>query len=444
MGPEEIKAAGIYKNGIEGSLPFESLPYHAMMTTYSADSSVTESAASATAMATGHKVNNGVLSTAIPGDGSELTTVLEYLKGQGKSTGLVTTTYITEATPAAFGAHENSRSNLSQIASDYLNQTKPDILFGGGAHGITESDAIAAGYTVVKNRIEMEALMTNTVYPVSGQFGTSHFPFEYDYFTGSDHGYDTLPHLSEMTQTALDILQNDPDGFFLMVEGGRIDHAGHLNSIAKNIFETIEFSNAVDTVLSWASVHTDTLVIVTADHETGGLQVQGNNGQGNIPPVSWSTAGHTGINVDVYAQGPNSYMVNGIIDNTDIFSIMMAGTPTYISLSYFKVKQKGNKVVIVWKTASEIDTIGFNIFREDTATNSYRKINKKLIQAKGTAQSGYRYRFVDKRIKGRHTYLYQLEDIDKNLTSTFHDAEKIKIKGRLLRHKAKKHKKRHH
>ena len=189
-------------------------------------------------MATGFKVNNGVISMAIPGDGRELVTVLERLKSQGKRTGLVTTTFVTHATPAAFGAHESSRSNYAAIAGDYLSQTLPTVLFGGGANGMTPEAAEAAGYTVVTDTVGVLALNMETITMTSGQFGDTHLPYEYD-------GLGSLPHLSEMTEVALDILEEDPDGFFLMVEGGLIDKAGHLNDIQRNISETIEFAGAV-------------------------------------------------------------------------------------------------------------------------------------------------------------------------------------------------------
>ena len=257
-------------------------PYQAEVTTFSADSSITDSAAAATAMATGFKVNNEVVSMAYPGDGSELETLLEYFNDRGKSTGLVTTTYVTHATPAAFGAHEPDRENLSEIRIDYLNQTHPNVLFGGGENGMSSVSAVQAGYTVVSDRSEMESLDTENITFVSGQFGNTHLPYEYE-------GLGSLPHLSEMTSTALEILDNDPDGFFLIVEGGRIDHAGHANDIARNVFETVEFSNAIEKAINWAQNRTDTLILVTADHETGGLAVLQNNGQGNFPGISWST-----------------------------------------------------------------------------------------------------------------------------------------------------------
>jgi len=326
MGFEQVKAAGMYLNGGPGTLSFESLPYQGELTTYAANASVTDSAAAATAMATSHKANNGVISMAYPGDGRELETLLEYSRDRGKSTGLVTTTYMTHATPAAFGAHEPSRGNTSNIAGDYLNQTRPNVLLGGGSNGMSIASAAAAGYTVVTDKAGMTALDTDTVTMVSGQFGSSHLPYELD-------GLGALPHLSDMTTTALDILDNDADGFFLMVEGGRIDHACHDNDIARSIHETIEFANSVQVAMDWAAGRTDTLILVTADHETGGLTVLG--GGGLYPLAWWSTGGHTSANVPIYAWGLNADMVSGVLDNTDLFDIATVPEPATLGLLIF-------------------------------------------------------------------------------------------------------------
>jgi len=320
MGSEHVGAAGMYADGIPGGLSFESFPYQAEMTTHSASSSITDSAAAGTALSTGHKVNNGVISLAIPGDSSELETLLEHFRDQGKSTGLVTTTYMTHATPAAFGAHETSRNNIAQIATDYMTQTMPNVLFGGGASGMSTTSATDAGYVVITDRTEMEALDTETVTMVSGQFGSGHLPYEYD-------GLGSLPHLSEMTTTAIDILDNDPSGFFLMVEGGRIDHASHNNDIERAVLETVEFSNAVQVAIDWAQGRSDTLILVTADHETGGLAVERNNGQWQFPDVTWSTGSHTDANVPIYAWGMNASLVGGVMDNTEVPGVAKAAAP---------------------------------------------------------------------------------------------------------------------
>jgi alkaline phosphatase len=282
--------------------------------TSSADNEVTDSAAAATAIATGRKVNNGVLSIALPGDGSPLETLLEHYARSGKVTGLVTTTTITHATPAAFGAHEASRNNTDSIAQDLLVDSRPTLLFGGGGAGMTQVEAAAAGYRVLVNREQMMAL-TPADLPVSGQFGETYLPFELD-------GLGDLPHLSEMTRMALTLLEPAPHGFFLMVEGGRIDHAGHSNDIERLVREVSELSAAVSVASAWAAGHTDTLIIVTADHETGGMQVVSSHGKGNAPEVAWSTIGHTARNAPLYAIGPGERLFGAFNDNTAIHDLL--------------------------------------------------------------------------------------------------------------------------
>ncbi len=312
MGFEQVEAAGMYLTGNPGTLIFESFPNTGAVKTYSANNLITDSAAGATAMATGKKVNNGVLSIAIPGNISELETLLEYFKTLGKSTGLISTAHITHATPAAFGAHETSRYNYTEIAYDYLNQARPNILFGGGENGISISAALIAGYDVIISETELNDL-TTTVEEVfiSGQFGVTHIPYEFD-------GTGVLPGLSEMLEKALVLLKNDADGFFLVIEGGRIDHAGHDNDIQRNIVETIEFANAVSIAFDFYNENPNTLIIVTADHETGGLVITKNNGINQFPDVTWSTSNHTASNVPIYAIGINSHLIEGILNNTDI------------------------------------------------------------------------------------------------------------------------------
>ncbi len=328
MGFEQVDAAGMYMYGYDYGLSpahllsFQTLPYQGELTTYSASSSVTDSAAAGTSLATGFKVDNGVIAMAYPSNGSyaygtEIETLLEYFQQRGKSTGLVTTTYVSHATPASFGAHEPARGNYSQIITDYLTQTQPKVLLGGAKY-INSAAALAAGYSVVTTRAQLLDPNAISSPKLSGQFGSDHLPYEHD------GNYATLPHLSEMAGVALEILQDDPDGFFLMVEGGRIDHAGHANQIERNVRETVEFANTVQTILDWAAGRHDTLIIVTADHETGGLDVVANNGVSAFPSVTWSTGDHTGVNVPIYAWGHNAEMVGGIMDNTAIVEMATA------------------------------------------------------------------------------------------------------------------------
>ncbi|HET6443307.1 MAG TPA: putative Ig domain-containing protein [candidate division Zixibacteria bacterium] len=262
---------------------------------------------------------------AYPGSGAEIETILELFKAQGRNVGLVSTTYMSHATPAGFGAHDPDRNNLSNIANDYLTQSQPHVLFGGGANGLSSGAAASAGYTVVTDRSSMQSLDTETATMVSGQFGSSHLPYEFD---GS---YSTLPHLDEMATTALAILDNNStNGFFLMIEGGRIDHAGHDNELERNIHESLEFSNTVQKVIDWVentgndSSWANTLMVITADHETGGLMVTQDNGSGNYPTVTWSTTGHTGVDVPIYAKGTGADQLSGLtVDNTDVYHILL-------------------------------------------------------------------------------------------------------------------------
>jgi alkaline phosphatase len=252
---------------------------------------------------------------------------------------------MTHATPACFGAHTEKRTNYSAIAEDYFTQTKPNVLFGAfyaNGTGVTEQKAKDAGYTVVKTRDEMDAFVAKAqeagagkkVEPpfVSGQFAAGMIPWEYtepinvkrklphkDKTTAT---HETAPHLSQMTEAALRLLARGPKGFFLMVEGGTIDWAGHDNVIQWNVFETIEFAKAFQAVLNWAKGRADTLIIVTADHECGGLKVVESGGKDSFPEVTWSSRGHTAVNVPVYAWGLGAERLEGTIDNTDLWPVM--------------------------------------------------------------------------------------------------------------------------
>jgi alkaline phosphatase len=314
MGFEHVKGAGMYVHGEPGTLSFEKFPVAGQMTTRSANSEVTDSAASATAMATGRKVNNKVVARAVPGDASSLTTFVDLYEQRGKSFGMVTTTYTTHATPAAFGAHALDRADRATIAWHYLIDSVPDVLFGGGEGAATQAAAKEAGYTVVTDEKGLDALTLDDL-PALGQFGTGNTPYEAD-------GLGELPHLSEMALKALELLRGDPDGFFLMIEGGRIDHAGHSNLTEKVFDEVAELDKAVHLVSREIDDWSTTLVIVTSDHETGGLEIKANKGAGNVPDLEWGTTTHTSQNVPVFARGAWAEKFKGTIDNTDIYKIL--------------------------------------------------------------------------------------------------------------------------
>jgi len=312
MGPAQVEAARCYAGT---QLFFETFPYQSLITTFAAGGQLTDSAAAATAIATGYKVYEGVLSLALPGDGRELETLLEAFQSQGKSAGLVTTSYLTDATPAAFGAHETDRYNQTQIASDYLVQTRPDVLMGGGGGGeLTAAAAAAAGYQVVSDAAGLAAVDAARTARVCGLFGYWSMPYEYD-------GLGPFPRLTDMALKALEVLDNDPDGFFLMVEGGRIDHACHAHDLPRSVFETLAFDAVVRRLTEWAQGRGDTLILVVSDHETGGLSVLADNGAGTFPDVTWSTWGHTGTPVTLYGWGVNADLVTHVADNTGVCAV---------------------------------------------------------------------------------------------------------------------------
>jgi len=291
-------------------------------------------------MATGKKVNNGIINEI---SGKPLKTILECLQEKGKATGLVTTVPITHATPAGFAAHSRSRSNYSDIANDYMTQSRPNLLFGAyyeNGKGMTAEKASKGGYSVVTTRREMLDIVgpldenSTEEFFLAGLFCPDGMPWEYDYYNPTvilfplDEifnlpNYNTIPHLSEMTSSALSVLDNDSDGFFLMVEGGKIDWAGHDNIIEHSVFETLEFDRAFRAVMKWAKDRDDTLIVVTADHECGGLFVVKGNRRGYMPDVFWGSTSHTGANVPVYATGQGAEEFTGVIDNTDIFKIIL-------------------------------------------------------------------------------------------------------------------------
>lgn len=308
MGTEHVKAAGYFKGT---PLCFEDFPHFSTVDTDSLNG-LTDSAAAATAIATGARVEWYTY-----GDRSDgkLPTVLEYFQGKGKRTGLVTTDHMTAATPAAFATHALYRDDRVQIADDYLSVIRPDVLLGGGGEEMHPETAIAAGYVVVTNRAELAAIDPATTPRLSGQFGEGVMPYEYD-------GIGDNPHLREMTATALAILGREPAGFFLMVEDETIDYASHSNAVPRMVHGVLALEAAVQTALDLASNRTDTAILVTADHETGGLTVLADNGAGNYPAVAWAQDGHTRTPVGCWARGPGSERVRGFMANTNMFHVL--------------------------------------------------------------------------------------------------------------------------
>lgn len=355
---------------------------------------VTDSASAATAMSAGIKTYNNAI--AVDNDESEVKTVLEAAKEKGKSTGLVATSEITHATPASFGAHDIARKNMNAIADDYYDelingQHKVDVLLGGGTDLFDRADRNLTeefeedGYSYVTDR---EALLNNDDEQVLGLFAPAGMPKMID-------REDSVPSLEEMTSSAIERLNKDEDGFFLMIEGSQIDWAGHDNDIVGAMSEMQDFEKAFAAAIEFAKKDKNTLVVATADHSTGGFSIGADgiynwfgepikaakrtpdfmaqqiiDGAGveetlaefidlelteeEINAVKqaaeteelseidnaieeifnerthtgWTTGGHTGEDVPVYAFGPASDEFAGQLDNTDhakiIFDLLKA------------------------------------------------------------------------------------------------------------------------
>lgn len=299
-------------------LAMDQLQNRASISTANVGGGVTDSAAAATAMACGQKTLNGYLG--VDEQGKPLQSLIEISQSLGKHTGLITTTTITYATPAAFASHVDNRGDENQIAVQMMEHSV-DVLLGGGK-GFFQSNMVedkgesvtllskakVQGYDTVFNKDDLLASRSGRII---GLFDVSHMPFE------RQRDVAFIPSLSQMEQKALDTLGGNPKGFFLMVEGGRIDHACHNNSIDDAAAEVMAFDDAVKTAMNFVQKHPDTLLVVTADHETGGLMAADTK---TVAGFAFTSGGHTGANVPAFAMGFGSEAIQGQAENTQVFT----------------------------------------------------------------------------------------------------------------------------
>ena len=326
----------------------------------------TDSASAATAMSTGVKTHNGYIGVDVAGN--PVPNGLELAEQKGKATGVVTSVEWSRATPAGFVAHNISRNNYAAIAQEMVNTSAADVIMGAGhpcytkdgvnngctntykyvgdqvtwdalvagtAGGDADRDGTADPWTLIQTRAEFQALMSGpTPERVLGtaqvsetlQQGRSGDAFADPYVVPRTQ---TVPTLTEMTTAALNVLDNDPDGLYLMVEGGAVDWASHGNQSGRMIEEAIEFERAVEAVVDWVQENSswgETLLVVTGDHETGYLWGPGsdptwqpivNNGAGNLPGMQWNSPEHTNSLMVLSAKGDAARMFGRYADQSD-------------------------------------------------------------------------------------------------------------------------------
>lgn len=306
------------ENGYQTTI-FDKADNIALQKTYSADNRVTDSAASGTALATGHKTNNTYLGCTP--DGKAVESLFDVAKTKGKATGVVVTTYLQHATPAAFYAHTESRHNYELITEQLLHSSL-DVAIGGGmgffnkVYDDNVKETIEKqGFTLIEEFSEV----------ARHNGGSRLLALLAEWEVGSNSG----DYLANATGEALRILEQrgGDDGFVLMVEGSLIDGMGHANDAKAQQAEMESFMRAIEVAVEYASNHEDTLVVVTSDHETGGLSIVSADANFNLSEQGveyrWTTKGHSGVMIPIYLYGAKSEAINGIVENTDIASTLM-------------------------------------------------------------------------------------------------------------------------
>lgn len=309
MGTAQVYAGYTAKKGI---MNITGMPVSGFSVTYSANDYITDSGAGGTALSSGVKTKNG--SIGVDTSGMPVETILEMAEKRGLSTGLVATSSITHATPASFIAHTANRSKYSDIALDFL-KTDIDVFIGGGykdfakrADSLNLIDSLkASGYFIARNLKDVNVKSTTRL---AALLADEHMP-------QMSKGRGNM--LPDATKMALSMLDKNNKGFFIMIEGSQIDWGGHANDAAYIVDEMVDFDNAVGKALEFAEKDGETLVIVTADHETGGFGIIGGSIENGDVQGAFLIKDHTATMVPVFAYGPGSEIFAGVQDNTDIF-----------------------------------------------------------------------------------------------------------------------------
>ena len=354
--------------GRDAELEMDQMPHHGWVHTDPADTEevVTDSAAAATAFATGVRTYNGAIGVDL--DGKPVTTLLERAKKAGKATGVVTTSQVTDATPASFGSHVLDRGDQSEIARQFLEVTKPDVILGGGedwwypegvegawpdnpptdeteqskgTKGNLVERAQELGYQYVTDADSLKKAKVGKDGKLLGLFANEEM-FEH-HNEGPEAIYDPSVPLPTMAAKALDVLKKDKQGFFLLIEEEGIDEMAHHGNATLMVEAGRALDKTVALARDFAKKDGNTLVVVVGDHETGGLAIEnpndadesGDGEQAEDGPITlygtdqefyvdWTTGDHTGAATPATAEGPGAHRLRDARDNTDIHDLVLA------------------------------------------------------------------------------------------------------------------------
>lgn len=294
-----------------GQLWLNNAQYTGLSETQCANKLITDSGAGGTALATGHKTNYHSVGVGV--DGKPLESLITLAKRKGKDAGMAVTCRLWDATPADFCCHNIDRENEQDLVADYV-ESNVDYVFGGGAKYFTSRDdgrnifdeLEAKGYHIAKTWEDLKNWNTSRVFCV---------PYEVDTPLPDERG----DLLARATIKGMNLMNQNKNGFFMMVEGSQLDDYGHFNQLDMLMKELHDFDRTVGEVMKWAANDGQTLVVVTADHETGGLTLHGGSIEEGRIEAKFASNGHTGVMVPVYAFGPGAELFSGFMDNTDIF-----------------------------------------------------------------------------------------------------------------------------
>ncbi|NLO02692.1 MAG: alkaline phosphatase [Bacteroidales bacterium] len=307
MGVSQVHAA---LTANKGRLFIENLKYTGFSKTSSADNYITDSAAGGTALSSGVKTYNGAIG--LDKDKNRVKTILEIAEEKGMATGLVSTSAITHATPASFIAHQSNRNMYEEIAADFL-KTDIDVFIGGGYKHFTNrkdgrnlaGELKEKGYTVEKD--------LNIIANIkSGKLAG---------FVAEEHPgrlNERGNFLPVAVSTAINILSDNKRGFFLMVEGSQIDWGGHASNTDYIVEDMLDMDKSIGKALEFAAKDGKTLIVLTADHETGGMAVLNGSFETGMVKGEFTTGGHTGVMVPIFAYGPGAEEFIGIMENIEI------------------------------------------------------------------------------------------------------------------------------